>query len=280
MTKFSQNVYRLTLEYDGTRYHGWQEQPNARTVAGEVRAAISALADENVELAGAGRTDAGVHALAQVAHFHTKAKLKPGMDLLHAINARLPPDINALRIESAAPDFHARHDAIARYYLYQIATRRTAFAKRYVWWVRDRLDIALMRRGAETFRGMHDFSAFSQKDDGDSGRKRGAFSAPSRRADVHLIQLETLPGMILIRIGASHFLWKMVRRIVGSLVAVGAGKLSQEFLHTALHSQRPNDEIAALTAPPSGLFFERAEYPGEIAAPARGRPRLGLPRET
>src|ERR1041385_3064739 len=117
--------WKLTVEYDGTRYYGWQEEKGARTVAGEIRNAAEAFLNQPAEVFGAGRTDAGVHALAQVARLRAAQRMKP-IALHHGINDRLPPDINILRIEEAGEHFDPRRDAIARYYLYQISTRRTA----------------------------------------------------------------------------------------------------------------------------------------------------------
>src|SRR5205085_8659458 len=122
-----QTNWKLTLEYDGTRYYGWQEQKGARTIAGEVRRAAEAFLNQPAELLGAGRTDAGVHALAQVARLRAARRVK-AVDLHHGLNDLLPPDINILRVEEAAGQFDPRRDARARYYLYQISTRRTAFA--------------------------------------------------------------------------------------------------------------------------------------------------------
>ncbi|MGQ9897956.1 MAG: tRNA pseudouridine(38-40) synthase TruA [Acidobacteriota bacterium] len=274
--------YRLTIEYDGSRYAGWQEQRNARTVAGELRRALSeVLSDPDLDLGGAGRTDAGVHALGQVAHLRTLTRLDAD-ELRRRGNEALPSDICILDVAPAPLNFHARHDAIARYYLYQIALRRMAFAKKYIWWVRDRLDVEKMRAAAEVLRGFHNFTAFSQKGPVDYSltRKEQARSE-SKLVDVHELTVSLRPGMMIIRIGASHFLWRMVRRVVGALVAVGAGKLTIEDIRLALRRAEPNETIAQLTAPASGLFLERVEYPGELARPepADVLARLGLPAE-
>src|SRR6188508_3852501 len=132
--------FKLLIEYAGTRYSGWQIQKNARTVAGEIEKAVAEVSRRReFETYGAGRTDAGVHALGQVAHLDTAANLPPAT-LVARINDALPADINVLEAERVSPRFHARHSAIARSYLYQIARRRTAFAKPFVWWVKDPLD--------------------------------------------------------------------------------------------------------------------------------------------
>src|SRR5919106_745400 len=145
--------FKLLIEYAGTRYSGWQIQKNARTVQGEIdRAVREATGCKEFELYGSGRTDAGVHALAQVAHLEIYTNLAPDL-LRRKINDTLPADIHIRRIDKAAHRFHARHDALSRSYLYQISRRRTAFAKPFVWWIREPLDVAAMRVAAPAFTG-------------------------------------------------------------------------------------------------------------------------------
>jgi tRNA pseudouridine38-40 synthase len=256
-------TWKITLEYDGARYSGWQEQSNARTVAGELRKAAEGFFDRQVEIGGAGRTDAGVHALAQVAHLKLSPRggrpknIPRPKEILYAINDRLPSDINILEVEEAADRFHARHDAVSRSYLYQISTRRTAFGKKYVWWVKDKLDVGEMARAAESIAGRHDFAAFSERD-----TKRDGQSTIVR---IESAEVMTDEHLILFRITASHFLWKMVRRLVGSLVEVGRGNVSAEDLAQLIKNpfdlagQSPLDP-ARVTAPPSGLFLESIKY--------------------
>ena len=165
--------FKLTIEYAGTRYSGWQIQKNARTVQGEIDKAVRTVTGrKDFELYGSGRTDAGVHALGQVAHLDVSTSLPPET-LRQRINDELPADINILEARIVPHRFHARHDAVARAYLYQIARRRTAFAKPYVWWVREPLDAGLMRNAARAFVGMRDFKSFAQQDDdpADDGRR-------------------------------------------------------------------------------------------------------------
>jgi len=151
---------KLTIEYAGTRYSGWQIQKNAKTIQGEIERAITAVTDQReFELYGSGRTDAGVHALAQVAHLDIRTTMPPEI-LRRRINDELPSDINVLRVEKVRHSFHARHDAIGRTYLYQVSRRRTAFAKAFVWWVKDDLDLERMRSVAARFVGFHDFQSF------------------------------------------------------------------------------------------------------------------------
>jgi tRNA pseudouridine38-40 synthase len=246
--------YKLVIEYEGTRYKGWQEQKNARTVAGEIRLAAEEFLAKPVEILGAGRTDAGVHALAQVARLRSGRRAKP-LELQRALNDRLPPDINVLRADEAHADFDPRRDAIARYYLYQIATRRTAFAKRFVWWVKDRLNVSQMDQACALLRSRHDFSRFCDK----RAEER------STLVTVERAEMAVEGDLLLFRIGASHFLWKMVRRIVGALVEIGRGQLGVDGFKSLLDGAPTKGpasdfDVAARTAPPSGLFLERVVY--------------------
>src|SRR5829696_2399177 len=157
-------AWRLELEYEGTRYAGWQAQPHARTVQGELTKAAEELLGGRAEVGGSGRTDAGVHALRQVAHLKSKpaGRAPDAAQLKAGLNKLLPHDVNVLRVAAARPSFHARHDAVARYYVYQIATRRTAFGKNFVWWVRDPLDARAMAKASELLVGRHDFRSFCE----------------------------------------------------------------------------------------------------------------------
>ena len=242
---------KLTIEYAGTRYSGWQIQRNARTIQGEIDRAIrEATGAGDFELYGSGRTDAGVHALAQVAHLDVHTTLPPET-LRRRLNDALPSDIVILRAEKVRHRFHARHDAIGRSYLYQVARRRTAFAKPYVWWVREDLDVARMRDAARRFVGFHDFQAFS---DDDPDRK-------STDVLVETVDLHEDEELILFHIEGSHFIWKMARRLVGVLVEVGRGGMTADEAAALLAS--PSDVVARLTAPASGLFLERVYYEGD-----------------
>ena len=247
-------TWKLTLEYDGSRYSGWQEQTNARTVMGELRRAVEESLGVGVELQGAGRTDAGVHALAQVAHMRAAVKRpKPPETLRRDINGRLPADMVVLELEPAPARFHARHDAVTRTYMYQISTRKTAFAKRYVWWVKEELDVARMSEAAETLMGRHDFVCFRAQDPSKPGE--------STVVVVENAGIETHGHMVVFRIEASHFLWRMVRRIVGVLVRLGRGEITPEDFRQLLDGHaEPRLDVAAWTAPASGLFLEEVRY--------------------
>jgi len=243
--------FRLTIEYAGTRYSGWQKQKNARTVQGELERAIGEATGERAfEFQGSGRTDAGVHALAQVAHLELRKGLPPE-SLRRRINDELPADINILAVAPAPHRFHARHAAVARSYLYQVSRRRSAFAKPYVWWVKEPLDLDAMRQAAALFAGMHDFQSFSDDDPDEK----------STEVLVEEVALVEAGDLILVRVAGSHFIWKMVRRMVGVLVEVGRGEMPVDEVTTLLTSA--SGTPAKLTAPASGLFLERVYYEGE-----------------
>lgn len=237
--------YKLTIEYAGTRYSGWQKQKNARTVQGEIESAIGELTrDKTFEFMGSGRTDAGVHAMRQVAHLDVRKPL-PAETIRRGINDALPADIHILAVDSVPHRFHARHGAVARSYLYQIARRRSAFAKPFVWWVKEPLDLERMRDAAARFTGMHDFQSYSDDD-------------PDEKSTDVLVDEVTIAedgDMILVRVGGSHFIWKMVRRMVGVLVEAAKGQIASDDVWKV--------DAARLTAPASGLFLERVFYDGD-----------------
>jgi tRNA pseudouridine38-40 synthase len=256
--------YKLTIEYAGTRYSGWQKQKNARTVQGEIERAIgTATREKTFDFMGSGRTDAGVHALRQVAHLDIRKGL-PAETLRRAVNDELPADIHVLAVDSVPHRFHARHAAEARSYLYQISRRRSAFAKPFVWWVKEPLDLVRTQAAAMRFSGMHDFQAFSDDDPDEK----------STDVLVDEVRVAEVGDLILIRVGGSHFIWKMVRRMVGVLAAVGKGELEPDAVDVLLRGNPkglPPPRVpppglpspASLTAPASGLFLERVFYPGD-----------------
>jgi tRNA pseudouridine38-40 synthase len=273
-------AYRLDVEYEGTRYRGWQLQANARSVAGELQRAVGEAGGALVELGGSGRTDAGVHALAQTAHLKLRHAVEPQRFRL-ALNDLLPKDIHVLSLLEADERFHARHDAVERSYLYQIARRRTALAKPFVWWIKRPLDAERMARAAEQLAGRHDFASLCEQPS----------RQPSTVVALERAELAETGDLVLVRLVASHFLWKMVRRVVGVLVRIGAGELGPDELARLLAPDRGDDlpPVAAWTAPPSGLFLERAVYPDEaplaplapaspVAAPSRLGQRYTGPR--
>ena len=249
--------YKITLEYDGTSYRGWQSQKNARSVQDTLINAAGKLFEEQVEIQGAGRTDAGVHALAQVAHVGI-TKPVPLRKIQEGLNDLLPSNINIIDVEEVPVSFHARHYAVGRSYIYLISKHRTAFGKRYVWWVRDKLDVKKMQTAGRVFQGFHDFVSFADKRmDKDS----------STKVKLDTVEVKEVDDLIILRFVSSHFLWKMVRRMAGILVEVGRGNLTLQDVEAML--EQPSDLPAKHTAPPSGLFLEHVFYEGDAEKRAK-----------
>ena len=240
--------FKLTIEYAGTRYSGWQIQKNAKTIQGEIDRAVRTITGrKDFELYGSGRTDAGVHAAGQVAHLDVSTNL-PAESLRRRLNDELPADINILAADHVPHRFHARHDAVGRRYVYQIARRRTAFSKAFVWWVKEPIDVERMRAAAGAFVGMKDFKSFADSDD----------DARSTTVLVEHLDVVDEGALVLVAIEGSHFLWKMVRRIVGVLVEIGRGGLDADAAGRLMRDE--SSVPAKLTAPPSGLFLQRVYY--------------------
>lgn len=243
--------FRLLIEYEGSAYHGWQHNTGVKTIQGEmIHACQKLLNTRNIELYGSGRTDAGVHALGQVAHLDIPTQMSSEA-LMARLNDLLPNDIHILKMEKCQAQFHARHDAVARSYIYAISRRRSSFGKRYVWWVKEDLAIKKMQEAATIFRGFHDFASFGAPTKEDT----------STLVDINHLEVSVSDGLILIHIMGSHFLWMMVRRITGVLVHAGKGKLSVKEIQGFMdqYSERPSQ----LSAPPSGLYLHRVYYPNE-----------------
>ncbi len=240
--------FRLTIEYDGSRYSGWQMQKGGKSVQGELLDACKELfKSEYVEIYGAGRTDSGVHALGQVAHLEIQTDLQP-LRIRYGINDRLPMDISVLNVEEAESGFHARHDAVARSYIYQISRRRTALGKKYVWWIKDQLDTARMNEAARQLTGLKDFRSFT-----DENQEQGSTKMELKHAYVN-----DFGDLLVFHVVGSHFLWKQVRRMTGVIVEAGRGKLLPAEIEKFFRSR--SDIPSSLTAPPSGLFLEKVYY--------------------
>ena len=224
--------FKLTIEYAGTRYSGWQIQKNARTVQGELVRAVrdGHGRDNSSSTARAAPTPASTRS--PRSRTSTSRRRSRPQTLLTRINDELPADINVLKIETVSHRFHARHGATSRLYVYQIARRRTAFAKPFVWWVKDPLDVDAMRAAAAHFIGFNDFQSFTDDDPDEK----------STTVQVERVEVIEDGALLLVRIAGSHFLWKMVRRIVGVLVAVGKGELKAAAIALAVErepSERP-----------------------------------------
>jgi len=241
---------RIEVEYEGGGYCGWQVQPNGPTVQGALEEAVEKLTGAFSRVEGAGRTDAGVHAVSQTAHFKT-ASAMPGEDFARALNAHLPRDI-AVRKSSEAPEaFHARFSAIGKEYLYRIenSPTRPVLCRRNAWWISWPLCDALLRQGAEAVVGRHDFTSFADADRAGEENVRTVYEAQWVRDGRQL----------LFRVRGNGFLYKMVRVIVGTLVEVGRGKVPPEEMRRILAAR--DRRAAGPTAPPHGLHLVSVEYP-------------------
>jgi len=251
--------YALGLEYDGSGFLGWQIQRQEPTVQGCLQRAVSMVADHEVQIVCCGRTDTGVHARGQVAHFDTMAERNERAWLL-GINSQLPEGISAVWIKEVEEDFHARFAAYARTYQYQILNRwiRPALNRNYVSWIRQPLDAGKMHEAAQALLGEHDFSAFR------------AASCQARHAvrEVQAIGVRRIGNRILLDVTANGFLYHMVRNIAGSLMAVGRGEQGVGWLAELLAAR--DRTLAAPTAPPEGLYFIGARYPEKYALPSTG----------
>jgi len=255
-------TYRLTIEYEGTKFSGWQVQAHGRTVQGVLLEALRELLGErDIDLQGAGRTDAGVHALGQVASLRCRTRIEPRRTLA-ALERALPADLAVRGFVEAPRSFHARHDAVARAYRYQLAQRRSAFGKRFTWWTGP-LDAAAMREAAAHFVGRHDFAAFAKR----------AGEAESTVVEVAACEVTAAADWALVRVAASHFVWNQVRRMVGALVTVGRGEAAPLDVDRWLTGAVPPPPLAA---PAAGLFLEAVQYPGE-ALPELPVVPVGLP---
>ena len=241
---------KLLIAYDGTRYHGWQLQPRAVTVQGALESCLSRITNGPARLHAAGRTDAGVHALGQVAHFDTASGI-PTSSLVRGLNSLLPDDIVVRRAVEAPSGFHARYDAIRKTYVYQLHNHAvpSLFGARYAWHVPQRLDVPAMKAAAQLLVGRHDFSAFR-------GALRGDARQPVRC--LYRLALRHRPPRLVFVLSADGFLYRMARSIVGTLVAVGRGAIAAEAVGDMLRAKERR--FAGPTAPAHGLFLAHVSY--------------------
>ncbi|KPL18578.1 MAG: hypothetical protein AMJ92_07375 [candidate division Zixibacteria bacterium SM23_81] len=238
---------KLTLEYDGTDFYGWQVQPEGRTVQGVLEKSLGDLLQESVRIIGAGRTDAGVHAKGQVANFATESELLLN-EIYRGLNALLPSDVVVRCAEEVSVKFHARYDATSRRYLYRISSQPTALRRNFVWTILSALDLGLMRKAAQALMGTHDFASFCL----------GSEERPNYRCTVQQISLKSIEDEAHFQIAADRFLRAMVRIIVGQLVEVGRGRLTLgEFLEFL---QKGGNQPSAMAAPPQGLCLMEVQY--------------------
>jgi tRNA pseudouridine38-40 synthase len=251
-------TFKLTLAYDGTDFAGWQWQPAKRTIQGELEAALERITGQATRCIASGRTDAGVHALGQVVSLSSDTRLAPEV-LTKALNAELPEDMLVFSVEPAADHFHALRDAVRKRYRYVIedGRLRDLFARRYLWHIYQRLNVAAMQAAAAPLVGTHDFASYET-----SGSPR--LTTTRTIFDLHVErQPAELTERIIIEVEADGFLYNMVRNIVGTLVAVGKGKQPIEWPAQVL-AHRDRKE-AGMTAPPQGLFLAGVEYEANAA---------------
>ena len=241
---------KMILEYDGSAYHGWQRQVNGLTIQQVLEEKIAIMTGETVKVIGSGRTDAGVHALGQVAHFKTAVSL-PDIKFMNGINSLLPRDIVVTALQEADPSFHARYDAKSKVYRYQIVHGpvRPVMLRHHVWFVPGPLNVERMREAAFHFIGTHDFTSFCSSHS----------DAPDHIRTLTDIRIETgRLGPIKIEMEADGFLRHMVRGIVGTLVEVGRGKHPVSDMPAILHAK--DRRRGGMTAPPHGLFLKEVKY--------------------
>lgn len=243
----------MTVEYDGTDFRGWQRQVRERTVQAELETALATLTGGRVSVAGSGRTDAGVHALAQVASFRCQTRL-PAETICNALDGLTGDDLVVHEVREAAPDFHARFSARGKTYAYRLLNRErpSALERRYRWWIKRPLDLSAMEAALVHFRGRHDFQAFEG-----AGSPRSHTVREIRTAEIRQPEADRLE----IVLSADGFLRYMVRNIVGTLVSVGLGKTRPDALPEIIAAR--DRSRAAATAPAHGLILMRVYYPEE-----------------
>jgi tRNA pseudouridine38-40 synthase len=249
--------YAIGLEYDGSEFLGWQIQRQEPTVQGCVEQGLARVADHEVRVTCSGRTDTGVHALGQVAHFDSEAERTERQWLLGA-NSNLPSGVSVLWIRSVDSSFHARFSAFARTYRYLVLNRwiRPALEARRMSWCREPLDAAKMHAAARVLRGEHDFTSFR------------ASNCQARHAvrEIQEITVTRSGDVVSLDVTANGFLYHMVRNIAGCLLKVGVGESEVDWVREVLDAR--DRSVAAPTAPPEGLYFVGARYPAEYRLPA------------
>ena len=242
--------FKITIEYDGTSYHGWQRQKTDRTIQEEIEKAVLTITGQQVSLTGSGRTDAGVHAYAQVANFKCETNLGP-QDLFRGLNSLTADDIVIKGCEEVDASFHARYDVKSKIYVYKVKNRPdpAAIGRQYAWHIRKDLNLDAMRAASAHLIGSHDFKAFEGAGSPRAHTTRSVFKARL---------VEEPDGYLAFEIEADGFLRFMVRNIVGTLVDVGLGKISPADFKGILESK--DRDQAGATAPAHGLFLKNVNY--------------------
>jgi tRNA pseudouridine38-40 synthase len=241
---------KLTIEYDGTGYFGWQIQKRKPTVQGKITKALERILKEKVRLVGAARTDSGVHAFSQVANFKTRNEKLTTDNLSKALNSLLPSDIVIKKVEEVPHTFHARYSARSKIYRYQILnqTLPSIWEGRFSWHILEPLNWEKIKKASRYFIGKHDFSPFSVRG---SSRRNG-------QCTVRDLKIRKVKKLNILEIEADYFLYRMVRRIVGALIEVGRGKIEPEYIEALL--RKKTSMLHARTAPPHGLFLLKVKY--------------------
>ena len=239
---------KLTIQYDGTRYCGWQKQPNSSGIQGTIEYAIYEITKEKLNIIGSGRTDAGVHALGQVANFKTNSSI-PAARIPDALNAKLPKDISIIDCQEVSEDFHSRYSATGKIYRYLIYNKpyRSPLYKDTSYHVRYDLDIQKMRSEAQSLLGTHDFKGFMS-----SGS-----SVKDTVREIYDIRLSKQEDLIVLEVEGNGFLYNMVRIIVGTLVDIGRGRINK-CLKEIVESKSRSE--CGHTAPAHGLFLKKVDY--------------------
>jgi tRNA pseudouridine38-40 synthase len=255
--------WKVTLAYDGTDFHGWQVQPDHITVQGELAAGIERITGEHVLPQGSGRTDAGVHARAQVASFELHAPIPPE-NLHRALNRTLPAAIRVLRLEHAPPEFHARHSVLAKTYEYRIFQGEVCppWLARYVYALHWPLDVDRMRQAAELVIGEHDFTSFAASDPDLATRTDDPSDEDAKAGNIRKIYSSCFTAedgdLLVYRVSGNGFLHHMVRNLVGTFIDVGRGHIAPEDVSRILRQR--SRAAAGPTAPAPGLFLNNVEY--------------------
>lgn len=249
---------KMTLAYDGTNYVGWQIQPNGRSLQETIEKALVKITGETVRAIASGRTDAGVHALAQVVSLQIESELAADV-LCRALNANTPEDISVLSVEEAPAGFHAIRDSTGKRYRYVITNEElpNIFQRFYAWYIPQQLDIEGMHLAAQTLLGKHDFASFEAAGSERATSVRTISDIFVRYKEANHIK-ERDRENIVIEIEADGFLYNMVRNIVGSLVDVGRGRQTVDWMAEVLSAK--DRKAAGATAPPHGLFLVQVEY--------------------
>lgn len=244
------NNYRLLIQYDGGRYKGWQRLGNGEnTIQGRIEGVLTKLYGQEIEIIGASRTDAGVHAIGQVANFKAKENLAE-LDIKGFLNKNLPEDISIKEVKLVSENFHSRYNTKDKTYLYKIWNREYAnpFLRRYSMQVKDRLNLNKMKQASQFLIGKHDFTAFTN----------AKSKTKSMIREIYSIDMEETEGLIEIRLQGDGFLHNMVRRIVGTLIRIGLDEIEASAMPQILNSQERKQ--AGYMAEACGLYLEKVEY--------------------